>query len=101
MIKVAELAFYEALPDLWLQHVSGETPWEKQREIMQAVVRYTRVAVASANSCGKTFIAARIAAWFLYLYKHSIVITTAPTDRQVSEILWREIRAFAANAKAH
>jgi hypothetical protein len=57
--------------------------------------------VASANSCGKTFIAARLAAWFLCLYRPAIVITTAPTDRQVSEILWREIRAFAAKAKPH
>ena len=101
MRKVEERALYEALPDLWLQHVSREIPWEKQRAIMQAVVRYPRVAVASANSCGKTFIAARLAAWFLCLYRPAIVITTAPTDRQVSEILWREIRAFAAKAKAH
>ncbi len=43
---------YQALPDLWLQNISGELPWDKQREIMhlvghpimQAVVRHRRVA---------------------------------------------------------
>jgi phage terminase large subunit len=100
-MKVEERALYEALPDLWVQTMSGEIPWEKQREIMQAVVRYPRVAVASANSCGKTFIAARLAAWFLCPYSHSMVITTAPTDRQVSEIFWREVRTFYAKARAH
>jgi phage terminase large subunit len=90
---------FQGLPDLWLQRTSGELPWEKQREIMHAVVRYPRVAVASANSCGKTFIAARTAVWWLCTYRPSIVITTAPTDRQVNEILWREMRAFAARAR--
>jgi hypothetical protein len=68
---------------------------------MRVVVRYPRVAIASANSCGKTFIAARIAVWFLCMYAHSIVVITAPTDRQVLEVLWREIRAFKAKADAH
>src|SRR5215469_2596475 len=92
--------FYQALPDVWVEHTSGEVPWDKQREIMQALVRVARVAVASANSCGKTFIAARIVAWWLCMYRPSIVITTAPTDRQVTEVLWREIRIFIAKAAA-
>ncbi len=92
---------YQSLPDLWLQHISGELPWDKQREIMQAVVRHPRVAVASANGCGKTFIAARTGVWWLRTYRPSILITTAPTDRQVNEILWREMRVFAAKARAH
>jgi superfamily II DNA or RNA helicase len=78
---------YQALPDLWLQNISGEVPWDKQREIMEAVVCHPRVAVASANGCGKTFIAARIAASWLLTYRPSIVITTAPTDRQVNDYL--------------
>jgi phage terminase large subunit len=93
-------AFYQALPDQWLERTSGEAPWARQSEIMRALVRHRRVAVASANSCGKSFIAARIAIWWLSMYKPSVVITTAPTERQVSEILWREIRIFASKAKA-
>jgi phage terminase large subunit len=100
MMEVWDRTFYQALPDIWLEHTSGELPWDKQRAIMQALVRHPRVAVASANSCGKTFIAARIAAWWLALYRPSIVITTAPTDRQVAEVLWRELRVFIAKAKA-
>ena len=100
MTKFNYPAFYQALPDQWLERTSGENPWDKQREIMQALVRHRRVAVASANGCGKSFIAARIAIWWLCMYRPGIVITTAPTDRQVSEILWREIGVFASKAKA-
>lgn len=96
-----ERTLYQALPELWLKRMSGEIAWQKQREIMRAIVGYARVAVASANSCGKTFIAARIAVWFLCMYARSIVLITAPTDRQVMEVLWREIRTFKAKAEAH
>ncbi len=99
-MKIDNRTFYQALPDLWLRRMSGEIAWEKQRAIMRAVVRHPRVAVASANSCGKTFIAARIAVWFLCMYARSVVIITAPTDRQVLEVLWREMRAFKAKAEA-
>lgn len=60
-------------------------------EIAEAISLYPRVAVASCNSAGKSFLAARIAVWFLTMFKPSIVITTAPTDRQVRRILWKEI----------
>lgn len=43
--------------------------------------------------------AARIVAWFLKTYQPSIVLTTAPTDRQVRRILWKEIHVCAQRAK--
>ena len=71
----------------------GSNLWEKQREIVEALRNYKEVAVRSCNASGKTFIAARIVHWWLIGNPFSIVITTAPTGRQVKEILWREIRA--------
>lgn len=98
--EIARRQVYQALPDKWVGDVSGEVPWAKQGEIMRALVTHPRVAVASANSCGKTHLAARLVGWWLAMYRPSIVVTTAPTDRQVTEVLWREVRAFAAKAKA-
>ena len=48
-----------------------------------------RIAVRSGNGVGKTAIAARVLLWVLRCYPESIVITTAPTTRQVNELLWR------------
>lgn len=45
--------------------------------------------------------AARIATWFLKSFQPSIVLTTAPTDRQVRRILWKEIHICAQKAKDH
>jgi hypothetical protein len=41
---------------------------------------------------GKTWTAARVALWFLLSFPRSLVITTAPTWRQVETVLWSEIR---------
>ena len=66
--------------------------WEKEKEILQALKDYKEVSVKSCHASGKTFTAAIAVHWWL-AKEDSIVITTAPTFRQVKEILWREIRS--------
>ena len=50
------------------------------------------MAVRSCNGAGKTFTAAVAIIWWLMSYDNAVVITTAPSERQVREILWRELR---------
>ena len=66
---------------------------------MEAVRDFPRVTVRSANGVGKDWTASTIALWYLYTHYPSIVITTAPTNRQVELVLWGEIRRKWANAK--
>lgn len=94
-----ELMLMQACPDYWLEKTTGESPWTKQVEIMQSVAVNARVAVASGNSIGKTFIAARIACWFMDCFYPATVITTAPTTRQVKDLLWKEMSVVHARAK--
>lgn len=65
--------------------------WEKQRLILQSLFTHKRVAVRSCHGAGKSFVASCIVLWFLYTHVNSKVITTAPSFRQVEDILWREI----------
>jgi hypothetical protein len=64
--------------------------WSKQRELIEAVVKYRKVACKSGHATGKTFDVAGIALYLLYVW-HCIVLTTAPTFRQVRRALWGEI----------
>ena len=73
------------------QHL-GVNPWKKQQEILSAIARHNRIAVRSCNGSGKTFTAAIATIWWLMAFDQAIVITTAPTERQVKNLLWREIR---------
>jgi hypothetical protein len=78
-------------PAWWVENVLGEKPWAKQAEILKALVDHREVNVRSCHSAGKSWVASRAALWFLFNHPRSLVITTAPTARQVRGIIWREI----------
>ena len=52
---------------------------------------YDEVYAPSCHDVGKSFIASVAAHWFL-THPNAIVVTTAPTGRQVRQVLWREMR---------
>lgn len=76
-----------------------EEYWEVQRQIMESVRDNRRTTVRAGHAPGKTFVAARIALWSLYCWPGSLVITTAPTWRQVRDLLFTEMRSAHAKAR--
>lgn len=78
-------------PRFFLENILGFKPWSKQLEIVESVRDNRRTAVRSANGVGKTAIAARTVLWFLAAHPKSVVVTTAPTWKQVETQLWREM----------
>lgn len=76
-----------------MRHMFDFHPWSIQQEIARSVWRYPRTAVRSGNGVGKTAITfGGIGPAFLLAHTNSVVITTAPTWRQVKELGWREWR---------
>lgn len=86
-------------PQFFLGEFFGEAAWNKQEEIFTALDTHRVVTVRACHDTGKSWTAARAAARFLITHPRSIVITTAPTFRQVEYILWREMRAMHQAAK--
>ena len=84
-------------PNVWLDRKLGEFAWSKQREILESVNTHRYTAVQACHDVGKSFIASRVAAWWIDQHPpgEAFIVTTAPSSAQVSAILWREI------AKAH
>lgn len=82
----------------FITDVLGESLWSKQEDICDAVDDHRFVAVRSCHSAGKSHVASRIALAYLHVHPGSIVVTTAPTNRQVKNILWRYINAAAIQA---
>lgn len=85
-------------PLLFTSDVLGCDLWDKQQEIIKSVATNRRTAVRSSHGIGKSYIAARTALWFLFSHPDSKVITTAPSFRQVEDILWREMRVAYTKA---
>lgn len=86
-------------PILFWDNVLGAEHWSKQEEILNAVFSSQKTTVRSCHGIGKSYSAARIGLTFLHAFKDSIVVTTAPTFRQVQTILWREWRGACATSK--
>ncbi len=76
----------------------GVTLWSKQEEVLRAVERARRVAVKSGNGLGKDFTAAVAVLWYVHSHDPAIVLSTAPTFRQVRHVLWRQIHRLYRNA---
>lgn len=77
----------------WMQTRLGAFLWSTQQDIAAAVASHRRVAVHSCWASGKSWLAARLVAWWLDTHAagEAFVVTTATTGAQVRAILWREI----------
>lgn len=88
------------LPSVAMQIIQqlGGRLWSKQREILNAVFGSSRkrtVVVKSCTGAGKSHVAAYIA-WAWLLSGHGrLVVTTAPSQRQVNGAVWNEMRIIA------
>lgn len=81
-------------PRLFLREaLESPEPWDRQAEIADSIVANRTTNVVTGHAVGKDWICGRLALWWLYTQKDSIVVTTAPKELQVRTILWGEIRA--------
>jgi len=75
--------------------VLGVERWDDQQlDVLASVPTCRWIAVKSGHAAGKTFIGSVISLWHWFTAFPCIVLTTAPTDRQVTHQLWREIRVL-------
>lgn len=101
-IQQEERQRYLLDPVSWIKDKIGEDIWSKQRQIIESVRDNRRTAVKSAHDQGKSYIASRIALWWLDTHTpgEAFVVSTAPSGPQVRAILWREINRAHAKGTA-
>lgn len=73
--------------------------WDKMIEMAESVRDHQFTAVRAGHFVSKTFTLGRLVTWFKSVYQPSTVITTAPSDHQVRNQLWREIHASYVGAR--
>ena len=86
-------------PEYFTKTILNKELWPMQAEILRSVRDNARTAVRSCHGIGKTFTAAMCILWFLYTRPKAIVLSTAPTWRQVEKLIWKEIRSAYREAK--
>jgi hypothetical protein len=95
---------------LFAKDVLGASLDPEQQEILRAVQYHKRVTVRSGTSRGKDFVSAVASLCFMYLtpewnekgemISNTKVAMTAPTDRQIGNIMFPEISRLYKRAKA-
>ncbi len=97
---------YPDMPPLqFVRETLGDKPYDKQEEILRAVEQAAnasdgirRVSVVGCNGSGKDWIAARVILWWMNTRDPAKIVVTGPTTRQVTDIVWRELRTAYKNS---
>ena len=85
-------------PVAFVREVLREDPYDKQEEILKAMVAARRVSVVGCNGSGKDWAAARAVLWWMHSRTPVKAIVTGPTTRQVDDIVWNELRVAYGQA---
>jgi len=78
-------------PLLFVNDCIEVTPTTQQAELLRAVPKQRRISVRSGHGTGKDACASWIILWFMTTRPYPRVICTAPTNRQLADILWSEL----------
>ncbi len=93
----ASVERWRADPALFAREVLGVDPWEdepgfdSQASILRNIPRGRDHAVRSGHKTGKSMIGGVLAWWGFCLHPGATAIITAPTGRQVEEVVWVEV----------
>ena len=81
-------------PAKWAKEKMNAHLWSKQVELFESVKTHRRTAVQSCHGIGKSYSAGLLACWWIAAHPPgtAMVLSTAPSYRQVHAILWEEIR---------
>jgi hypothetical protein len=90
----SSLTRYQKAPVRYMREVLGVDPWAKQREIARLLLTPPyKVLGKACHGVGKTHASACLTSWWFDTHpEDSAVITTAPTARDVRDLLWTEVR---------
>jgi len=99
----AQFDAYKADPIGFAVNVLGmrrDWIWPAMVQVAEAVRDHQKVAIRAGHFVSKTYGMGRIIVpWFKMCFRPSSVITTAPSDNQVRNQLWREIHAAYAGSR--
>jgi len=85
-------------PVLFVRNILDAEPDSWQAEALRALAQHPRVAIRSGHGVGKTALEAWAMLWFLFTRPFPKVPCTAPTQRQLYDILWAEAAKWMERA---
>ncbi len=99
MDKIDAINLYYDRPDWFAEDLCEFIPDDWQRETMLDVAKHRRVSVRSGQGVGKTSLEAILILWYLMTRPYPRIIATAPTQQQLYDVLWAEIKKWLNRSK--
>jgi phage terminase large subunit len=93
-------SLWKQSPTVYVQQRFGIEPTWQQAQILQAILPSgAKVSVRSGHGIGKSSSAAWIIAWFIETHDFAKIPCTAPTARQLRDILWGELSKWRRHSE--
>ena len=86
-----KLRAWQASPLLFVTEAISVTPSSQQAEALATFIKQKRHNIRSGHGNGKDAFASWIVLWFLTCFPYPKIMCTAPTARQLNDILWAEL----------
>lgn len=86
-------------PLLFVTECIGATPSDQQAEALVKLPTSKRISIRSGHGTGKDAFAAWTILWFMTTRTYPKVACTAPTARQLGDILWSELAKWLRQSK--
>jgi hypothetical protein len=85
---------YQRDPEAWVADVLGKRWYSKQQELAEDYLTYQRMAVKSANGCGKSAFVADISTWEIAIGDpaETLCIFSAPTLSQIEKVIFAYLK---------
>jgi len=97
---IAAMQYYYNHPYEFVVDVIGVTPSDQQKQVLDAFGRGDKhVTVRSGHGIGKTALESWVALWFMSTRPHARIPCTAPTQNQLYDILWSELKKWINQIK--
>ncbi len=85
--------YYENPYDFVVDRLKAQPTWQ-QAKVLRKLPNKKRINVRSGNGIGKTSLEAWLVLWFMFCFPNCRVPCTAPTNHQLHDVLWPEIKKW-------
>ena len=82
-------------PVLFVRSCLGVEPQKWQREALEAIAKYDKIAIRSSHGVGKTTLLAWTILWLLLTRTPTKIPCTANSASQLEQVLWSEVKKWA------
>lgn len=94
----AAIDYYYDKPVAFCEDILHFDPDEWQEDVLNDLAEFPKVSVRSGQGVGKTALEAGAILWFLTCRPYAKVIATAPTMKQLYDVLWAEVAKWLNNS---